>query len=175
MEISEIDILIKKLLSEEDENAYTYSSKLAEIGNEYVIEKVGELLYHESDEVKYLAAQTLSNCPSKEITIELMFDAINSPENKGKNGILLDALEEFDCSQKFVPIFKLTLSSNFKVQMAAQELLDYVEFDLSPRDIKKAKKAWSHYCYNVKQDDAFELKKREVEELFEDLDAIFEE
>ena len=51
----------------------------------------------------------------------------------------------------------------------AEELLDYKEFDITPRVLKKATKAWNHYVNNVKHDEVFELKKEEVEGMLEDL------
>jgi hypothetical protein len=51
-------------------------------------------------------------------------------------------------------------------------LLEYGEFDVTPRTLKKAQKHWKHYSFNTKQDEAFEEKKIEVEAIFEDLRAL---
>ena len=56
----------------------------------------------------------------------------------------------------------------------AKEILDFEEFDITPRVIKKADKAWNHFQNNVKQDEAFELQKAEVEEFLGELKALFE-
>ena len=57
----------------------------------------------------------------------------------------------------------------------AKNVLDYEEFDITPRVIKKAEKAWSHYANNVKQDETFDLKKEEIDEMLGELKAFLEE
>jgi hypothetical protein len=51
----------------------------------------------------------------------------------------------------------------------AKEQLDFSEFDITARVIKKAEKHWNHYSNNVKHDEAYEVRKAEVETMLKDL------
>jgi transcription initiation factor IIE alpha subunit len=75
----------------------------------------------------------------------------------------------------YVELFRLYLFGSFKVSAIAKELLDYEEFDITPRVIRKAEKHWKHYVNNVKHDEVFEIKKAEVEEMLNDLRNFLEE
>ncbi|MEO1054436.1 MAG: HEAT repeat domain-containing protein [Bacteroidota bacterium] len=170
-----IDQLILRLQDEEENDAYLVSDQLAEIGGEYLMDKMVELLYAESDETQHLAARTLASIEDNSYALKPLLEAINDDRNKHRNGALVEALEGFDCSGEFVNIFRLFLFGSYKVSRTAKQLLDYTEFDITPRVIKKADKHWKHYINNTKHDDAFELMKSEVEQIFAELRALFED
>lgn len=159
----EIEGLINQLKDESNNKAFEASDTLGKIGSAQVVESMIEILSKPNLESRYLAARTLALIDNNEDALEPLLTTISSSESKHQAGDLLLALEGFDISTKYVDIFKLYLFGSFKVSLVAKDLLDYKEFDITPRVLKKAKKHWSHYLNNVKQDDALALKKIEVE------------
>jgi len=175
MEHEEIDKLIAKLLDLSNADVYKYSDKLAQIGGEYVVDKMIGLLYNDHTEVKHLAARTLARIKDNQSALEPLLEAINDKNNAMANGSMVEALMGFDCSEKFVDIFKLYLFGNLKASAMAKIILDFEEFDLTPRTIKKAEKHWGHYVHNTKHDEAFYERKKDVDELLNDLKMLFED
>lgn len=169
---NDIPALINSLNGSLPENAYEISDTLGHIGQEEVLDAMIRLLEHENDENKIIGARTLGLMKENKAALPPLLEAIYAKENIGIAGDLLVALEGFDISDKYVEIFKLYLFGSFKVSNIAKDLLDYKDFDITPRVIKKAKKHWNHYSNNVKQDDAYLLRKQEVEEMFDDLESF---
>ena len=169
-----IDYLIEKLKDETAENAFQFSDELAEIETPYVLNELIFLLKESrSQEVKYLVARTLSLLEENEDALIPLLEEINKKENVENSGGLTAALEGFDCSQKFVEIFKLYLFGSYKTQAMAKLILDDTEFEITARTVRKAEKHWKHYCNNTKQDEVFALKKVEIEEMLHELKALF--
>lgn len=171
----EIDQLIAKMTNKEESEAFRYSNQLAKIDNEQVMEKMITLLYDESYDTKYLAARTLGLMKNNAAALDPILEAINDKRNQHQNGGMAEALTHFDCSHKFVDILKLYLFGDFKVSAMAKLVLDYQEFDITPRTIRKAEKHWNHFSNNTKHDEAYEQKKSETEAILSDLKALFEE
>ncbi len=175
MDEAAIDKIVAQIEDNLESEAFRYSDQLAKIGNEYVIRRMIELLYSDNPETKYLAARTLGKIENNSPALEPLFEAINDKRNQHYNGGMVEALEGFDVSEKFVEIFKLYLFGGLKVSAMAKMLLDYKEFDITPRVIRKAEKHWNHYIHNSKHDEAFDMKKLEVESLLSELKALLEE
>lgn len=154
------------------ENAHELSDTLGHVGNSEIVEAMLKLLSHENEENRIIASRTLGRIKENGSALQGLMDSIQAKENASIAGDLLVALDGFDISDRFVEIFRLYLFGSFKVSRIAKDLLDYKEFDITPRVIKKAKKHWNHYSNNVKQDDAYLLRKEEVEEMFEDLEEF---
>jgi len=163
--------LVKVLSEEIDDDSYKASDSLGYIGTAEVVESMIGLLIHPNPESRFLASRTLALIKDNDKALDPLLEAIQAKENSQQSGDLMMALESFDVSSKYVEIFKLYLFGSFKVSLIAKDLLDHKEFDISPRVLKKAIKHWNHYSNNVKQDDAFLLKKIEVEEILEDLSS----
>lgn len=168
----EVQKWIEQLQNPEDEFVYKASDRLADCDEEGVVPLLIELLEYNNLETRYLAARTLSLMNQNDEALEALFEAIYNKENTSIQGDLVMTLEGFDLSNSYVEIFKLYLFGSFKVSKSAKALLDYEEFDITARVLKKAKKHWSHYLNNIKQDDAFELRKMEVEEMLDELEEF---
>lgn len=168
----EVQKWIEQLQNPEDEFVNKASDRLADCDEEGVVPLLIELLQHENLETRYLAARTLSLMNQNAEALEALFEAIYNKENTSIQGDLVMTLEGFDLSNSYVEIFKLYLFGSFKVSKSSKALLDYEEFDITTRVLKKAKKHWSHYSNNIKQDDAFELRKMEVEEMLDELEEF---
>ena len=153
-----------------NEKVFEASDTLGAIGSVDTQHELIKLLKHENPEVIFLASRTLGLMEENEAALEPLFAAINDNNNETIAGDLMMALEGFDVSEQFVPIFKLYLFGSFKVSKIAKELLDYEEFDITQRVLKKANKHWNHYKNNIKHDDAFKLVEQEVMEMFGDLE-----
>ncbi|MBD8489249.1 HEAT repeat domain-containing protein [Echinicola sp. CAU 1574] len=170
-----IDLLINKMCDKKEEEAYIYADELAEIGGEEVLNKLLIVLKGEDVESAYLAARALSAMENNQEALAPLLEVIHDKNNKMKNGTFVQSLEGFDLSEKFVDILRIYLFGNFKASFLAKDYLDYTEFDITPRTIKKAEKHWKHFQNNSKQDEAFEIKKEETESILNDLKAMFDE
>ncbi|AWW28746.1 HEAT repeat domain-containing protein [Echinicola strongylocentroti] len=170
-----IDLLIQKMCDKQEDEAFIYADKLAEIGGEEVLYKLIEVLKGEDYESAYLAARGLSAMEQNEAALDPLLEVIHDKSNKMRNGNFVQALEGFDLSGSFVDILRIYLFGNFKSSTLAKEYLDYTEFDITPRVIRKAEKHWHHFQNNSANDQAFEIKKQEVEDIMTDLKGMFEE
>ena len=131
MENEKVDQLIIEMTKEGQSKAFEYSEQLARIGSDYVLDKMIELLKIENHDTQYLASRTLGLLDNNDRALEPLLEAINDKKNKAIQGLLAEHLDEFDCSQKFVPIFKLYLFGSLKTSAMAKEVLDYEEFDIT--------------------------------------------
>ena len=84
-------------------------------------------------------------------------------------------MEEFDLSESFVDIFRVYLFGNFKAETLAKEYLDSVEFEITPRTIRKAEKHWNHYLHNPEDEGSLAIKKAEVEPMLLEMKELFSE
>ncbi len=164
-----IESLVQQLSEELTETAYKTSDTLGHIGSVEVVEAMIQLLQHPNSDSRYMATRTLELIENNEAALDPILEAVQNKDNSTQAGNLLAALEGFDVSAKYVEVFKLYLFGSFKVSLVAKNLLDYKEFDITARVLKKAKKHWNHYANNVKHDDAFELRKNEVEDMLDEL------
>ncbi|HLW21314.1 MAG TPA: HEAT repeat domain-containing protein [Cyclobacteriaceae bacterium] len=169
----DIDLLINKMISKDEKEAYKYAEQLAAIGTDEVFLKVKNLLQNEDWEVAYLAAKTLGKMEQKNEALDILMDIIHDKNRSTRSGELVEALEAFDLSNHFVDVLRIYLFGGFKASVLAKEYLDHTEFDITPRMIKKAQKHWHHYQNNVKRDEAYEIKEREVQAIFDDLSDLF--
>jgi len=170
-----IENLLSKMCDKQEEEAYKYADKLAEIGGKEVLDKLIELVKGDDIECVYLAARALAKIEDNQDALEPLLESIHDSKNRHQNGAMVQALEGFDLSQNFVDIFRIYLFGNFKASLLAKGYLDFVEFEVTPRVIKKAEKHWNHYLNNSKHDEGFEVKKADVEEILSELKAMFEE
>ncbi len=171
----DIKPLVDQLSGQLDDHAYKASDSLARIGNEDVLNAMIELLQNPNPESRIMAARTLGKIKDNVAGLIPLLAAIKSKENANIVGELIVPLEGFDVSGIYVEIFRLYLFGGFKVSLIVKELLDYKEFDITPRVIRKAEKHWNHYSNNVKHDENFEVKKAEVEAMLQDLKDFLEQ
>jgi len=165
----DITTYVEQITGELKESAYKASDALGRIGNEEVVDAMIQLLNHTNPESRILAARTLGLLTNNNRALEPVLEAVKSKENNDIAGDLLMALEGFDVSTIYVELFKLYLFGTFKISTVAKGYLDFKEFDITPRVIKKAEKHWNHYANNVKLDEVFAIRKIEVEEMLDDL------
>ena len=172
---SAVEQLFETLFTDQEGDTFKVADQLAMCTQPWVREKLLTLLSDERYDIQYLAARAISKMPSRQEVLPQVFEAIHSHQNQGRNGAIVEILEEFDLSDHFVDILRLYLFGGFKVLQIAKELLDFTEFDITPRVIKKAEKHWKHYQNNSPRNDEYEMKRREVEQIFTDLKAMFSE
>jgi HEAT repeat protein len=161
--------LVEQLSGELSENAFKASDALGRIGSGEVVTAMIELLDHPNPESRILSARTLGLVKNNNDALRPLLDAVKKKENSSIAGDLMMALERFDVSDIYVELFRLYLFGSYKVSMIAKELLDFKEFDISPRTLKKAQKHWHHYSNNIKRDELYALREKEVEEMINDL------
>ena len=168
----QIDELMLKFLNKEEGDPYYYGDKLAKIGSAEVREKLIAVVKGEDMDNAFLASKVLGKMEDNGEGLDAILEVIHLPANRGSNGGLVSLLEDFDLSDKFVDIFRIYLFGNFKAYSLAKEYLDYTEFDITPRTLKKAEKHWKHFLNNSGADEWFELKKQEAEEIFKEIREI---
>ncbi|MCK5370599.1 MAG: HEAT repeat domain-containing protein [Cyclobacteriaceae bacterium] len=170
----DITTYLEQLSGKLNESAYKASDSLGRIGSEPVVKAMIELLNHSYPESRIMAAKTLGLVKNNNEALVPLLEAIKNKENSSIAGDLMIALEGFDVSENYVELFKLYLFGSYKVSMVAKDLLDYKEFSITPRVIKKAQKHWDHYSNNIKQDEVYVLRLIEVEEMLSDLKAYLD-
>lgn len=168
-----VDFLIERMTDKEEQEAYKYAEKLAAIGDEEVYTKILELLKSDDWENSSLAAKVLSKLDQRNGAVDTLMELIHDRSNVTRSGELTEALEAFDLSDHFVDVLRIYLFGSYKASVLAKGYLDHTEFDITPRVVKKAQKHWKHYQNNVKRDEAYDIKAREVEDIFRDLEDLF--
>jgi predicted DNA-binding protein len=168
-----IQNLIQKMCDKDEAEAYIYADKLAQIGTKEVIQALLEVLKSEDIEDAYLAARALSRMENNQEALVSLFEVIHDKKNQNRNGGFVQMLEGFDLTESFVDILRIYLFGNFKASQLAKDFLDSVEFEITPRVLKKAEKHWNHFKNNVNPNsDDFEIKKAEVEEIFQEINEL---
>lgn len=170
----DITAAVKELSNDLTEDSFKTAESLSKIGSEEVVDAMIELLGHEHSDSRFIAAKILGEITNNDKALIPLWESIHNVENKNIKGDLVSALQGFDISDHYVDVFKLFLFGSFKVSLIAENLLDYKEFTITPRVIKKSRKHWSHYANNVKQDEAFDLQKSEIENRLHELNEYLE-
>ncbi|NVK50675.1 MAG: HEAT repeat domain-containing protein [Cyclobacteriaceae bacterium] len=169
----EIEKLFQRMLDPEESEAYFFADKLGQKADEKVKDRLIELVADEDWEKAYLACRALSKTPWNEESLDAVFKVIFDRKNKLRQGAFVQILEEFDLSERFVDIFRVYLFGNFKASTLAKDYLDQVEFEISPRTIRKAEKHWKHYLNNPEDPDSLALKRMEVEPMLHEMKDLF--
>ena len=169
----EIDRLIIKMCDPSEKEAYFFADKLGKLIDDAGKVRLIELINGENWEHGYLAARALSNANYNEESLDAIFEAIANKIHRSHQGAFVQVLELFDLSDRFVDIFKVYLFGNFKASTLAKAYLDEVEFDITPRTIRKAEKHWSHYLHNPEEEGSLAVKKMEVEPMFLEMKELF--
>lgn len=171
----EIERLLLKMCDPEEKEPYFFADKLGKLIDDAGKDRLIELVKGEKWEIGYLAARALSNASYNEESLDAIFETINNKVHRAHQGAFVQILELFDLSDRFVDIFKVFLFGNFKASTLAKSYLDEVEFDISPRTIRKAEKHWNHYLHNPEEEGSLEVKKMEVEPMLTEMKELFKE
>ncbi len=156
-----------------EDEAYHFADKLGAMADEETKNHLITLVKGDNWEIAYLACRALSKTQWNEESLDAVFEAIFDKKNKSVQGAFSQILEEFDLSERFVDIFRVYLFGNFKASTLAKDYLDSVEFDITPRTIRKAEKHWNHYLHNPEDEGSLALKKSEVEPMLAELKELF--
>lgn len=169
----EIQKLFEKISDPNEKEAYYFAEKLGKINTEEVRDKLIELVKGDQWEVAYLACKALSKTSFNEESLDAIFTAIRDKKNQKNQGAFVQILEEFDLTDRFVDIFRVYLFGNFKAETLAKEYLDSVEFEITPRTIRKAEKHWNHYLHNPEDEGSLLIKKSEIEPMLQEMRELF--
>ncbi len=170
----ELQKLFDRMCDPKESEAHHFAEKLGSKADEETKNKLIELVKGDNWELTFLAAKALSKTPWNSESLEAIFGAIFDKKNKSLQGTFVQLLEDFDLSESFVDLFRVYLFGNFKASTLAKEYLDSVEFDITPRTIRKAEKHWNHYLHNPEDPDSVVIKKMEVEQMMKELKDLFE-
>ena len=169
----EIQKLFDRMCDPNESEAYHFADKLGGLADETAKDKLIELVRGDQWEIAYLACRALSRTSFQEEALDAVFEAIFDKKNKSVQGAFVQILEEFDLSSRFVDVFRVYLFGNFKASTLAKDYLDGVEFDITPRTIRKAEKHWNHYLHNPEGEGSMLLKKSEVEPMLKEMKELF--
>ncbi len=169
----EVQKLVDQMCDPSESNAYFFADKLGKAADEKVKEKLIELVNGDNWEHAYLASRALSLSKFKDEGLDAILEAIFDKKNKTHQGAFVQIMEEFDLSERFVDVFKIYLFGNFKSSTLAKLFLDEVEFDVTPRTIRKAEKHWNHYLHNPEEEGSVLLKRSEVEPMLLEMKQLF--
>lgn len=170
---ADLERLFEKMCDPKESDAYVFADKLGIKADEEAKNRLIELVKGEDWEVAYLSCRALSKTHWQEEALDAIFSVIFDRKNKERQGAFVQILEEFDLSQRFVDIFKIYLFGNFKASTLAKDYLDGVEFDITPRTIRKAEKHWKHYLHNPEDEDSVAIKKSEIEPMLLEMKELF--
>lgn len=171
----EIQSLITRMCDPKEKEAYFFADKLGELLDRDNKAAVIALVRDDNWEIAYLACRALSKSKFNEEALDAVFETINDRKNKNHQGAFVQILEDFDLSDRFVDIFRVFLFGNFKAQTLAKMYLDEVEFEMTPRTLRKAEKHWNHYLHNPEDEGSLELKKLEVEPILDEIRELLME
>lgn len=171
----EIQRLFDRMCDPEEKDAYFFADKLGQKADEEIKDELVELLKNDSWEKGYLAARALSKTPFQKEALDAIFEVIFEKKNRAFQGAFVQILEEYDLSDRFVDILKVFLFGNFKASSLAKSYLDSVEFDITPRTIRKAEKHWNHYLHNPEDEASVSIKKAEIEPIFQEMKELFKD
>lgn len=171
----EMERLLIKMCDPDEKEAYFFADKLGKLIDTSGKNRLIELVKGEKWEVGYLAARALSNATYNDESLDAIFETINNKVHRAHQGAFVQVLELYDLSDRFVDLFKVYLFGNFKASTLAKNFLDEVEFDISPRTIRKAEKHWNHYLHNPEDEGSLAVKKMEVQLIFTEMKELFEE
>lgn len=169
----DLEFLFSKITDPNESEAYVFADKLGLKANEEAKDKLLELVKGENWEIAYLACRALSKTIWQEEALDAIFDVIFDRKNKNLQGAFVQILEEYDLSLRFVDIFRVYLFGNFKASTLAKDYLDQVEFEITPRTIRKAEKHWNHYLHNPEDEGSMEIKKAEIEPMLLEMKELF--
>ena len=170
----EIQKALDRMCDPKESDAYHYADKVGAMADEETKGILLNLVRGEDWEVAYLACRALSKTSWNDDALEAIFEAIFDKKNKTRQGAFVQILEEFNLSDYFVDVFRIYLFGNYKASTLAKDYLDELEFEISPRTIRKAEKHWNHYLHNPEDEESAGLKKREVEVMLKELKKLFE-
>lgn len=171
----EIQKLIDRMLDPKEEDAYYFADKLGAMADEATKDHLIALVKGDHWESAFLACRALSKSTFAAEALEAIFEIIFDRKNKSHQGEFVQILEEFDLSNSFVDLFRVFLFGNFKASTLAKVYLDEVEFEITPRTIRKAEKHWNHYLHNPEDEGSLALKKAEVEPMLQEMKELFED
>ena len=166
---------LEKMIDPDEKEAYYFADKLGEKADEEVKDKLLVLLRGDHWEHAYLASRALAKSPFKEEGLEATIEAVFDKKFKSVQGAFAQVLELYNLEFKFVDILKIYLFGNFKASQLAEGYLNEVEFDISPRTIRKAEKHWNHYLHNPEDDGSLQIKKDFVEPMLLEMKDLFSE
>lgn len=169
----DLEFLFSKITDPNESEAYVFADKLGLKANEEAKDKLLELVKGDNWEIAYLACRALSKTIWQDEALDAIFDVIFDRKNKNLQGAFVQILEEYDLSLRFVDIFRVYLFGNFKASTLAKDYLDQVEFEITPRTIRKAEKHWNHYLHNPEDEGSMEIKKAEIEPMLLEMKELF--
>ena len=171
----DIQKVLNRMCDPKEEEAYHFADKLGGMADEETKDHLITLVKGDQWETAYLACRALAKTSWNEESLDAIFEAIFDKKNKAIQGAFVQVLEEFNLAERFVDIFRVYLFGNFKASTLGKGYLDSVEFDITPRTIRKAEKHWNHYLHNPEDEESLALKKLEVEPMLQELKDLFEE
>ncbi|MHA7128801.1 HEAT repeat domain-containing protein [Algoriphagus namhaensis] len=167
--------LLEKMLDPEEKEAYFFADKLGKNADEETRDRLLELIQGNQWESAYLACRALAQSEFADLGLQATLEAVFDKRNKGVQGAFVQVLEHYNLEHSFVDVLKIYLFGNFKASQLAESYLNEVEFDITPRTIRKAEKHWKHYLHNPEDEGSTQIKRDFVEPMLQEMRDLFSE
>ena len=142
----------KGFLSEDLKTVQRSADNLVEIGGDSVVKYLIGLLEIEHVKKRNIVALALRDLKENK-AIEPLLKSIFKPENKNNNGTMVYALQELNCKDKLVDIFKILFFQGYESKLLAYNILDEQTFEFSKDDLNEIQRMWKEYNRNTDKDE----------------------
>lgn len=149
------------MLSDNWDTILKSGDSLVKIGNEEVFKFLINLLESENVLIRNGAALALHDLENSE-AVEPLLKSIFRPENKNHNGTMVYALENLNCENRLVDIFKILFYHEDEPKMSAYTILEEQIFKFNRDDLKEIEKMWNECSLNPEKGKGFDNKETKL-------------
>ncbi|MGB4775110.1 MAG: HEAT repeat domain-containing protein [Daejeonella sp.] len=137
----ETDQLKKDIFSDDWDLIKSAAGRLIEIGGDEIVDFFISLLALDNPNIRNMAALALHDLKDNR-AVEPLLKAIFKQENHQKNGTMVYALEELDCSTKLKEIFQILFYQTWESKQSAYSILSSQVFTFISDDLLEIKNSW---------------------------------
>ena len=144
---SKIENWKKDFLSNDLKTVQKSADNLVKIGGDNVVKFLIGLLELQHVEKRNIVALALRDLKNNK-AIEPILKSIFKSENKNYNGTMVYTLQELNCKNKLVEIFKILFFQGYEAKLLAYNILDEQIFEFKKNDLIEIQKMWKEYNLN---------------------------
>lgn len=152
---SKIENWKEGMLSDDWNTVLKSRDNLVKIGGKDVAEFLIGLLESKKPTIRNGAALALHDLKNNE-AIEPILSSIFKLENKNYNGTMVYALENLDCKDKLVEIFKILFYHGYESKMGAYTILSEQFFEFNKSDLEEIQRMWKECSQNPNRGEGFD-------------------
>ena len=123
------------------------ADNLVKNGGDNVVKFLIGLLELNHAEKRNIVALALRDLKDNQ-AIEPLLKSIFKSENKNNNGTMVYALQELNCKDKLIDIFKILFFQGYESKLLAYNILNEQTFEFRKDDLIEIQKMWKEYNRN---------------------------